>query len=92
MKPSEFIKKIETEEEYIRLLFKECYKDAKLDDDNLEREITKNIEVQIKWNVIKSMIQDLLNRYEEEYKKIRSEKYKYWKGMLKNKPKKLPAS
>lgn len=89
MKPSDMIENfISNDKLDIKLIYKEAKIDSSLDIENVDKEIVKNIDIQIKWNSIKLALMEQVSTTESEINKKRADVLKYWKSLKKDKPKK----
>lgn len=89
MRPSEFIDKIGEDLELdIKMIFKESKADSNIDIESVDKEIVRNVNMQVKWNCIRLSLMEILSDLELEAGKERADILKYWKSLKEDKPKK----
>lgn len=90
MKASEFIKVLEEDDINYQLIWSETKSDSEFiqKDKDIDRQITDNIDVQVKWLIIELSIMESISDVKKTIGNRRREVLEYWKGMLVNKPKK----
>lgn len=90
MKASEFIKLLESDDIDYKAIYNESKRDSSLDTESkeLDRQITDNIDVQVKWNVIKLSVMEKISEIDKNLSNKKRDILEYWKGLKEDKPKK----